>query len=63
MMMREPKHPGGLYLRLLSHAALAGVFFFVLQRYAMGETLETSLLWGAFFAAAAALLAWHQSRR
>jgi uncharacterized membrane protein len=48
---------------MLRHAALAGGFFFVLQHLVLRETLSTSLLWAAFFAAAAAGLAWHQARR
>ena len=46
--------------RILLHAALAAVFFFVLQRFGFGQSLETSLLWAAFFAIAAAMLAWQQ---
>ena len=48
---------------ILKHAAAAGAFFFVLQRFAMKETIEVSLLWAAFFAVAAGLLAWQQTRR
>lgn len=48
---------------ILWHAAAAGGFFFILQRFAMGATVETALLWAAFFAAAGALLAWQQTRR
>jgi hypothetical protein len=51
-------HRGG---RILLHATIAAVFFFVLQRFGFGQSLETSLLWAAFFAIAAALLAWQQS--
>lgn len=45
------------------HAAIAGVFFFVLQRYGNGASIEMSLAWAGFFAAAAALLAWKQTAR
>lgn len=54
----------GVVLKAMAvHASLAGLFFFLFQRYAMKETLETSLAWGAFFAAAAAMLAWKQTSR
>lgn len=45
------------------HAALAAVFIFVLQRFALGASLETSLLWAVFFAVAAAFVAWRQTLR
>ena len=45
------------------HAAIAGVFFFVLQRYGNSASIEVSLVWAGFFAAAAALLAWKQTAR
>lgn len=48
---------------ILWHAAAAGAFFFVLQRFVLRESLNVSFLWAAFFAVAAAALAWHQSRR
>ena len=48
---------------ILLHAASAGGFFFILQRFAMGASVETALLWAAFFAAAGAFLAWQQTRR
>ena len=54
----------GAVLRAMAlHAAAAGAFFFVFQRYAMKESLEISLAWAAFFAAAAAMLAWKQTAR
>lgn len=46
---------------MATNAVLAGVFFFVLQRYGMKASVEISLMWAAFFAAAAAMLAWKQS--
>lgn len=61
--MPKPSGPDDTVTRMLQHAAAAGVFFFILQRFAMKETLEMSLLWAAFFAAAAAILSWQQSRR
>jgi len=45
------------------HAVGAAAFGFVLQYFALAATLETSVLWAAIFAVAAAGLAWHQSRR
>ena len=45
------------------HAAIAGVFFFVLQRYGNSASIEVSLAWAGFFATAAALLAWKQTAR
>jgi len=62
MASRSPD-PGGVYWNMLKHAALAAVFFFVLQHFALKESLGTSLLWAGFFAAAAAGLAWAQGRR
>ena len=62
-MTSQPDDPNALLVHVLKHAAAAAVFFFVLQRFAMKETLEVSLLWAAFCAAAAALLAWQQARR
>lgn len=62
-MTTRPEGPNNLLPHMLKHAAAAGAFFFVLQRFAMKESVEVSLLWAAFFAAAAALLAWQQSRR
>lgn len=44
------------------HAALAGGFFFVFQRYAMQAGLETSLVWALALAAGAAALSWRQTR-
>jgi len=45
------------------HAAGAAAFFFLLQRYAMNASLETSLLWGVMLGACAACLAYSQSNR
>ena len=45
------------------HAALAGVAFFALNRFALAQTLETSLLWGVIAAPFAAYLAYTQARR
>jgi hypothetical protein len=52
-----------LVLRMLMHAVAAAAIFFTFQRYGMGATLETSALWAAVGAVAAAALAWSQHRR
>jgi hypothetical protein len=48
---------------MVLHAAVAGMFGFLLQRYFVGATLEMSLIWAVVFGAGAAGLAWHQSNR
>jgi hypothetical protein len=45
------------------HAVVAAAFFFLLQRYAMSASLETSLLWALAFGGCAAGLAYMQSNR
>jgi hypothetical protein len=45
------------------HTALAASFIFVLQRYALNASLETSLLWAVTLGACAAGLAYSQSNR
>ncbi len=45
------------------HALAAGAFIFLLQRYALDASLETSLLWAVTFGACAAGLAYVQSNR
>jgi cobalamin synthase len=45
------------------HAAAAAAFIFLLQRYALSATLESSLLWAVTFGACAAGLAYAQSNR
>ena len=54
---------GGAAGRIAMHAGAAGVFFFVLQRFGLNQSVETSLMWGVGLAIAAAGLAWSQSRR
>jgi hypothetical protein len=44
------------------HAVVAGAFFFLLQRYVMNASLDTSLLWALTFGACAAGLAYMQSK-
>ena len=45
------------------HAVAAAVFIFLLQRYALSATLESSLLWALTFGGCAAGLAYAQSNR
>ena len=45
------------------HAVAAAAFIFVLQRYALSATLESSLLWALTFGGCAAGLAYSQSNR
>jgi hypothetical protein len=48
---------------ILLHAVMAGAFIFVLQRYALNASLDSSLLWTLAFGAAAAGLAYKQTHR
>jgi hypothetical protein len=45
------------------HTVTAAVFIFLLQRYALSASLDSSLLWAATFGACAAGLAYMQSKR
>jgi len=45
------------------HTVAAATFIFVLQRYALSATLESSLLWALTFGGCAAGLAYAQSNR
>ena len=45
------------------HAVVAAAFIFLLQRYALSATLESSLLWALTFGGCAAGLAYSQSNR
>jgi hypothetical protein len=45
------------------HAAAAASFIFLLQRYALSASLESSLLWALTFGGCAAGLAYMQSNR
>ena len=44
------------------HAVVAGAFFFLLQRYVLNASLDTSLLWALTFGGCAAGLAYMQSK-
>jgi hypothetical protein len=45
------------------HTVAASAFIFILQRYALDASLETSLIWALMFGGAAAGLATIQSNR
>ena len=45
------------------HAGAAATFIFLLQRYGLNATLESSLLWALTFGGCAAGLAYAQSNR
>jgi len=45
------------------HAAIAAAFIFLLQRYALSASLESSLLWALTFGGCAAGLAYSQPNR
>ncbi|MCA1453294.1 hypothetical protein I6F35_08695 [Bradyrhizobium sp. BRP22] len=45
------------------HAAVAAVFIFLLQRYGLNASLESSLLWALTFGGCAAGLAYAQANR
>jgi hypothetical protein len=45
------------------HSALAATFIFLLQRFVMNATQESSLLWALTFAVCAAGLAYKQANR
>ena len=49
--------------RMCFHAALAAIVFFSLNRFALDQTVQTSLVWGAVAAPFAAYLAYIQSRQ
>ena len=50
-----------LYISL--HTAAAAAFIFLLQRYFLSATLESSLLWAVVFGGCAAMLAFKQTNR
>ena len=45
------------------HAAAAATFIFLLQRYGLSASLESSLLWALTFGGCAAGLAYSQANR
>jgi hypothetical protein len=48
---------------VLLHTAAAATFIFLLQRFALSATLESSLLWAVVFGGCAAVLATMQANR
>lgn len=50
-------------LYIAMHAVVAALFIFVLQRYALSATFESSLIWALTFGGCAAGLAYMQSNR
>ena len=48
---------------ILLHTVVAAAFIFLLQRYALSATLESSLLWAVTFGGGAAVLATMQAHR
>ena len=48
---------------IVLHAAAAAAFIFLLQRYALGASLESCLLWALTFGGCAAGFAFMQSNR
>jgi hypothetical protein len=60
--------PGSFVMRqhwrtIVLHTLAAAAFIFLLQRYALGATLESSLLWAVVFGGCAAVLATSQANR
>jgi hypothetical protein len=49
--------------KIIGHALLAAAFFFCLQRFVLGESSDTSVIWAIAGGCGAALLAWLQHRR
>ena len=49
------------WLYILLHVATAAVFGFVLQRYALQQSVDTSMLWAAAFGVGAAFVSWRQT--
>jgi hypothetical protein len=48
---------------VLLHTAVAATFIFLLQRFFLSATLESSLLWAVVFGGCAAMLAYKQANR
>lgn len=50
-------------MRAAMHAVGAAAFFFVLQRFALDQDVQSSLLFGLALGAGAGLLSWTQTGR
>jgi hypothetical protein len=61
----RPGSAGAMNTRryIVLHAAAAAAFIFLLQRYALSASVESSLLWALIFGGCAAGLAYMQSNR
>ena len=55
--------PMNRWLYISLHAAAAASFMFLLQRFFLHATFESSLIWTAVFGGGAALLAFKQTNR
>ena len=55
--------PMNKWLYVLLHTSVAAAFIFLLQRYFLSATLESSLLWAVVFGGCAAMLAYKQANR
>jgi hypothetical protein len=64
-LLNEPREGSAMknWRYIAMHTAAAAVFIFLLQRYALSATLESSLLWALVFGGCAAGLAYAQSNR
>jgi hypothetical protein len=62
-MGNDPDHDARPYGLMAFHAVLAGAFFFGLNRFALGQSLDASLVWALVAAPFAAYLAYMQSQR
>jgi hypothetical protein len=64
----EAARPGSVgamknWRRIALHTVAAAAFMFLLQRYAMSASLDSSLLWALTFGGCAAALAYVQTNR
>ncbi|WP_328516522.1 hypothetical protein [Tardiphaga alba] len=51
------------WLYMLLHTAAAATFMFVLQRFVLQSTFESSLIWAMAFGLGAAVIAFKQTNR
>lgn len=65
--LSSPSVPGSGAVKkwgfIAMHAAVAASFIFLLQRFGLNASLESSLLWALTFAVCAAGLAYKQANR
>jgi hypothetical protein len=60
-MSLDPNKPWKRSAFVAAHTVAAGIFVFTLQYFGLKQSLDSSLLWAAVFAVAAAGLAWKQT--